>query len=165
MFSPTAPRRLPTGLAAILTTALTLAGCATTESRISEEHRTPLAEPFDMAWAELENVYRTLDLPIAELPVREPVIRTGDVPLDAHGVAPEAAGKLVDCPGYEGEPGPGSERGAFLRVTTRLEQKGSAADVITEIDAWRTTDRGHRRTCRSTGVLERRIADELKARV
>lgn len=164
MPSPTVPGRAPASVAAILTLALTVAGCATMGSRINEEHRTPMAEPFDMLWAELEPVYRDLGLPIAELPVREPVIRTGDVPLDIEGMTPEV-GRLVTCPGYEGEPGPASEEGAFLQVTTRLEQEGSAADVITEVDAWRTTDEGGRRTCRSTGRLERRIADELRARV
>lgn len=157
------PLRGPTSLVLLLATAATLAGCARLGSRVADEHRTPMSEPLDPLWAELTDVYRDLGLPIAEMPIREPEIRTGDVPLDGRLASGLAGRRLVTCPPDEGEPGPGSEELAVLRVSTRLEGE-AAADVITRVEAWRTTDEGRRRECRSTGRLERRIADELRSR-
>lgn len=156
--------RRPTSLVLLLASAAAMAGCASLGSRLADEHRTPLGEPLDPLWAELTDVYRDLGLPIAEMPIREPEIRTGDVPLDDGSLSGVSGGRLVDCPPGEGEPGAGVERLAFLRVSTRLEGE-AAADVITRVEAWRTTAEGRRRDCRSTGRLERRIADELRSRV
>lgn len=144
---------------------LTLAGCASAGTRLADEHRTPMSAPFDMLWAELEPTYRDLGIPIAQLPTREPVIRSGDVGLDVAGLVRDTGRDLVRCPRDEGEPGPAPEKGVFIRVVTRLEQEGSTADVVTDLEAWRTDERGRRRSCRSTGALERQIADELRRRV
>lgn len=156
-----------TSLVLLLATAATLAGCATLGSRVADEHHTLMSEPIDPLWAELTDVYRDLDLPIAEMPIREPEIRSGDVPLDGRLASGLSGRGLVTCPPGEGEPGPGSEELAFLRVRTWLEtdSEGASADVVTELEAWRTTNEGRRRACRSTGRLERRIADELRSRV
>lgn len=159
------PRRFPTCLALLAAVAFTLAGCAATGARLADAHRTPLGEPLDPLWAELPEVYRDLGLTIAELPIREPEIRTVDMPLDGRSPSRVSHGRIATCPHDEGAARPAGEPNAFFRVRTWLESDGAAADVVTRLDAWQMTNEGRRRSCRSTGVLERRIADELRSRV
>ena len=84
----------------------------------------------------------------------------------AASLARVPGGDPVSCPAPEGTPGEGSEAGARLRVTTTLRPADGSTDVVSRVEAWRDAGgtRPHPVECRSTGVLERRIADLLRRR-
>lgn len=156
--------RLPPLLSATLAAPLLLAGCASTGASLNEARETPVAAPADRLWLELEDVYRDLGLPISSTDPRARVIRSGNV--DAGSLSRVPGGDLVSCPALPDAPGTGSESGALLRVTTTLRPVDGSTDVVSRVEAWR--DAGGTRPrpveCRSTGVLERRIADLLRRR-
>lgn len=159
-FRPSA--EAPAALAALIA----LAGCASTGGHLDDEQVTPVAAPADRLWLELEGVYRDLGLPIASTDPRGRTLRSGNVRLENGGLPRVGRGGLVTCPAPEGEPAPGSEAGATLTVTTTLRPADGATDVVSRVAAWRPTDaaRTGRIDCRSTGVLEDRIAELLRRR-
>lgn len=154
---------LPTALAALLL----VPACASTGAHLNEEREAiSVSVPPDRLWLELEDVYRDLGLRISSTDPREQVIRSGNVPLEEGGLPRVPGGDLVSCPAPRDTPGPGLEAGAMLRVTTTLHPDGGFTDVASRVEAWRTAGgtRARRIECRSTGVLERRIAELLRRR-
>lgn len=160
------PAALPVALAALLL----VPACASMGSHVgggdAEGHTTPLAAPADRLWLELEGVYRDLGLPIASVEARDRVVRSGAVALEDGGLLRVPERRVVACPAPGDTAGPGSEAGATLTVTTTLRPADGATDVVSRVEAWRTAGTGPARRieCRSTGALERRIAELLRER-
>lgn len=156
--------RLPLPAVAVLAAAVLGAGCASTGGGPNEARETPVAAPADRLWLELEDVYRDLGLPISSTDPRGRSIRSGNVAAGSLSRVP--GGDLVSCPALPDGSGTGSESGALLRVTTTLRPVDGSTDVVSRVEVWR--DAGGTRPrpveCRSTGVLERRIADLLRER-
>lgn len=158
---------VPLPAVAALAAAILGAACASTGAHLNEEGReTPVAVPADRLWLELEDVYRDLGLPIASTDPRGRTIRSGNVPLQGGVLAGVPGGDPVSCPALPGAPGAGSEAGVMLRVTTTLRPVDGSTDVVSRVEAWRTAGGTRPRPieCRSTGVLERRIAELLRRR-
>lgn len=149
----------------LLAAVLMLSGCASTGAHLNEGHRIHTGADVDRVWAELDATYRELGLPVAEPPFGKPVISSGDLVLN-EGRLPRISGRrLVNCP--VGGDSAGSRRvdRALLRVRTWVEDEGPTVDLISRVEAWRITDGDGVRPCRSTGVLERLIADRIRTRI
>lgn len=148
----------------VLAAAAAVTGCAATGARFTEGDRASLGVPVASLHGELVEAYRRLGLPVAEVPTVEPEIRSVDVSLDDGRLPRIASTRLVSCPARKGASEPGSTRNVSLRVHTRLERDGAGTDVVSEVEAWRTTMEGPL-SCRSTGVLEHRIFEELRSTI